>query len=776
MIRRLPDYYQSPQTPEEVPPYVPPMTSLSRPTASAINDSQHEIALTLAGFDQVIPVIYGEYRVNGLWLVRPYVHGGTGNLRFAILWSWGEIEGVQNVYLNGQSVSSGHMTHYVGTSSQTADTKLAADIAGFNDAYVDLAYTVFDIPAATYSGFPQTIQIEAVVRGIKVLDDRTSTTAWSENPALCFADWVRSENYGPGLTIDGVEDCADRCDSLVGGVEVRCEFGYSFSTPVDFAGMADLFAAYAECLWSYDGDGVLIVPDAPVVAPALTITTGDIVENTLRMTGEGLGQAPTEVTVTFRESSGGATQWPESSETVQLAGVDVGEVAAVRSDVNMPGVRRSSEANRKALMRLRRLQNPGRWAWQAFDDGVKFQRGDVIQLPDTRGMTSRVVRVMSIEMLGHGKYQITAEHYDDNMYPDDYTPGTTTTVPVGGILPYIGSGTPAGYSDFTAANGRFLVGAGSTWARGATFGSTSFTISGNTSTRPNHGNTTANNFLTKANFAGGAQAMYRDVRDAAGEHFHAYSVAQNREPEFVQNKLIVKTGTPGDVPSNAGFWADGAIISSAYEALSVHLGRLHKAGATNTTGGTQTSYSVDVGIQSVPGHTHASDIFGYVPDVAFPVDHWDVSGVDRGAHTHSSNISVSLSIPRKKLAHYVAGSDFEIVPGAIIGFNGDGALPAGWYDADGTNGTADTRDFWVERSTPGDAGATVAGTRQAVWSGTTGSGGAHDHKGVLITTDYASTRGAAHDTGEAHTHTVSGAVSYDPPSYAMRFVQYTGVV
>jgi hypothetical protein len=764
---RLPDLFVVP------PPYVPPTQSLSRPTATAINrasETSPEYVLTVSGFNQIIPVIYGEDRVSGQYLVKPRIY--SGDFLCAIAWSWGEIEGVQSLYINGAVAPGGvTLTHYTGTEAQTADATLSAAIAGFNDAYTGIAYTVIRIPTGTVTGFPQTARIEAVVRGRKVLDPRTSTTAWSRNPALCMRDFITSTRYGPGLEFYGTDEVADRCDSLVGGVEVRSQMGLTIGTPLNLDAICDLFSAYAECLWTYDDEGVLVVPDAPVDEMQFALTTDDIVGDTLRLVGEPLNSAPTMIAVTYRESSGGAAQWPEEVEIQELPGVSTGDVPEIRSDLYMPGIRRDTEAARKGLSRIRRLAYPGRYAWQAFDDGIKFQRGDVGTLPDTRGMVGRQVRIMSIEMVSAGIYQITAEQYDPAIYPEDFVPGSTTTIPVGGIVPTLDSTAPAGWDFFTAADGRFLFGAGGDRARGATWGATTFTVSGSTNTRSNHGAGTPT-FPTQATPAGTGVFLYSSVTDSAGSHSHSFSVAQDRTPLYVQTKLIVKTGTPDELPANAGFWADGEIISAAFSALNTNLGRMIRSG-TSGTGGASLTYTLSLGLSSDGAHDHFTTIIQCGDAVDFSNQVFDPVAV--GNHTHATSIPVAISLPRKKLAHYVASGTAPIEVGGIIGFNGDGSLPPGWYNCDGTNGTPDLTDFWVERSAPADAGAAISGDKTASWSGTTGSGGQHNHKGAeqIITR---TTRIAYHDDAEAHTHTVSGSVAYEPPSYAMRFIQYTGVI
>ena len=75
------------------------------------------------------------------------------------------------------------------------------------------------------NGFPE---ITAIIKGKKVYDPRTSTTAWSDNPALCLRDYLTSGkegtnttiyNYGISEDIESVDDdlviiAANVCDHL----------------------------------------------------------------------------------------------------------------------------------------------------------------------------------------------------------------------------------------------------------------------------------------------------------------------------------------------------------------------------------------------------------------------------------------------------------------------------------------------------------------------------------------------------------------------------------
>lgn len=95
---------------------------------------------------------------------------------------------------------------YLGTADQTACADLVAESdgkwtsdhrgRGICYLYVRLEYDQ-DVFGST--GVPN---ISAVVRGKKVYDPRTTTTAWSNNAALCVADYLRSEE---GMRADSAE-------------------------------------------------------------------------------------------------------------------------------------------------------------------------------------------------------------------------------------------------------------------------------------------------------------------------------------------------------------------------------------------------------------------------------------------------------------------------------------------------------------------------------------------------------------------------------------------
>ncbi|WP_077393522.1 fibronectin type III domain-containing protein [Comamonas kerstersii] len=113
--------------------------------------------------------------------------------------------------------------HYLGTQT-TADAQLIANTTGLSGAWSSsdvlrgFCYSIFTLDlnnSDLQSGFPV---VTATIRGKKVYDPRTDAVGWSDNPALCIYDFLRSPLYGKGVaasSIQGVIATANACDELI---------------------------------------------------------------------------------------------------------------------------------------------------------------------------------------------------------------------------------------------------------------------------------------------------------------------------------------------------------------------------------------------------------------------------------------------------------------------------------------------------------------------------------------------------------------------------------
>lgn len=219
------------------------------------------ININVRGTVAPIPIVYGRRRVGGV-IAQAVSSGnivgrsgdpeeqedgrrridteGTDNkfLNMVICWSEGEIEGVQLLYFGDDTSTRSRyagyfeVEHFTGTDDQLASPGLLAALAltytpeyaselwtsehrlrGIAYSYVKLTYK----QSVWISGAPQ---ITADIKGRKVLDLRTDTWAWSDNPALCIYDYLTNTRFGRGIDPSEIDansfiDAANYCEQDV---------------------------------------------------------------------------------------------------------------------------------------------------------------------------------------------------------------------------------------------------------------------------------------------------------------------------------------------------------------------------------------------------------------------------------------------------------------------------------------------------------------------------------------------------------------------------------
>ena len=591
----------------------------------------------------------------------------------------------------------------------------------------------------------------------------TNNGLTSENPGEHLLDFVEDGFYGLGSPIEGEAEVIAFCDDLVGDPPApRCRAGFTFWDSRERE-IIDMISAHAEALWSYDGFGVYVVPDAPVLVPAATLTLDQMQRGTFRITGKGLDDSPSVISLTYTDRNTGSLQWAQDSETVeQFSGYEV------RSVVSMPGVYRTPEARRKATQRLRRLSASASFAWQHVDDGIAFQRGDVVRLPAMRGLLEQDVRILSINNVSAGIYQISGEPYSDSYY-EGALPVPAVDVPVGAIVPYFSDDSlPPGWAAYDDANGLPLR--SDTANAGTNTGVTDIpSVTGAvTSFVKNH---TGPIFMGPGRVDKNQPGTNSRTKVPEGEHAHVYETGAAVPHEMLQvrRRLMEKTGAAGQLPSGAAVFADGPLSAPNMSAINTFIGRVIAAGASSEEAGDSGTRSIAVTFISDSGaHLEHEGISSgaYSDTPMFGPEVFD--SLNGPAHDHggAGSISVTVNPRRKRVAVYVASAETGISVGSVVGFDKLLPLPTGWAEFD-------LEGYLLEISTPSSAG-TDAGNDTVTWTGETTPDGAHSHKGASL----GSSRGGNeryHDTNTNHTHQMSGAAAFAPLAHCMRFIQYTGV-
>lgn len=243
-------------------------------------------------------MIYGRCRVGGTML---FAHVVDDWLHLVVEWAGHECEEVEAIWLGDTAVTldgSGYATdkyagyfiakHHLGATDQTADTAL---IAACPDKWTTAhrlrgrCYTYIAIKkSATLfpTGLPN---LSAIVKGKKVYDPRTTSTAWSENSALCIADYLCDQSFGLRCEYAAEIDetaliaAANVCDESVtlaaGGSESRytCNGVINLDTPHK-QNLSDMISAIAGSLvWRH---GQWVINAGAYDTPTITLTDSDL--------------------------------------------------------------------------------------------------------------------------------------------------------------------------------------------------------------------------------------------------------------------------------------------------------------------------------------------------------------------------------------------------------------------------------------------------------------------------------------------------------------------
>lgn len=759
-------------------------------TASQINELANEprdLTTTVAARGAPLPMLYGQRDVPGL-LFATGLYPSTTNRVFGFIWCLGECQSIEAVYINDALVTNAGggdafaITNYLGTPSQGVDPTLAASVAAYADTmrvpvpgggYLGICYSVIRIPTGKISGFPR---VRAVIKGRKVYDPRTLTTAYSDNPALCVADLISNPVFGLGRTVTGVEECADWDDSLLGGVEgayrARIALYIASGRPADE--YVDLMCEYAECFRINEGESVKLIPDAPVDLDVMPIVgPAQIIKDTLQLEAESSADTPTAMEIQYTVTPSDPTQpWGMEPVSVSLSGVDEGEVQRIPTSVSMEGITRSIEASNKALARLMRMQKRITATWTTQDKGVVYQRGDVVRIQHApRGITDLPVRIMDVNLIGPGRHQVTAKRYDASHYPADFVPPDDDgVVPVGAIGMLIGTTVPDGWELFSEANDKYIVGAGGTYAVGASGTSTAGPWAGFVT----GGSHTAATDMAVAKAGGGPVSGRITKNDSQlGSHSHTWSLASvNEDLLRRENVLVIKTGSAGlRIPSTVRVFGLDNTLTEATKNLSF-VNRLLMAKSASANAG------VSVASASSAMMGSGNDYHIHLQATNTPLETFGGVGTPAranseagGSHTHTLSLTPTFNVKRKQLCCFESVTDYAVRPGMIVMWKDSlDTIPDDYVLCDGsTNGTPNMTDGrYVEFGA--DTSAVPAGDNTMTLAGTSSTVG-HSHDGGALTYP-GNANGQGHAYTDSHSHAVSTSVTYAPKYHALAFIMY----
>jgi hypothetical protein len=206
-------------------------------------------------------IIYGKTRVGGT-IVYAETTSNNDFLHLVIAVAGHEVNSFTKIFFNEDEVpltqdgsdsngiarlfpSSGNeyegkarIKKHLGADAQVADADLVSEITQWTTNHrlrgVAYVYVRLNFDSDVYPNGVPNISFE--VQGKKVFDPRTSTTAFSSNPALCIRDYLLDSNYGLDADAAEINDTnfqavANTCDedvTLSSGTEDRFTLNGSF--------------------------------------------------------------------------------------------------------------------------------------------------------------------------------------------------------------------------------------------------------------------------------------------------------------------------------------------------------------------------------------------------------------------------------------------------------------------------------------------------------------------------------------------------------------------
>ena len=291
---------------------------------------------------------------------------------------------------------------HLGSDNQLADADLVSAVTKWTTAHRlrGIAYLYIRMEYDT-DMFPNGIpNISAEIKGKKVLDFRTSSTAHSDNPALCVYDYLTDTRLGLGISTSNIDTTsfttmANLCDENVtlsgGGTEKRYTCNgvvYSDIPPMQI--LDDMLSSCTGVL-SYS-NGKFILKGGQYVSPSLTLTDDDFVSQIAIESKKSRRDLFNTVKGVFTSSE---TSWqPSDYPMVTSSTFSDADGEVIYADIDLPFTTSSATAQRIAKIALFKNRQQIVLSAQVKMTGFKLQVGDTVNITNTRlGWTNKVFEV-----------------------------------------------------------------------------------------------------------------------------------------------------------------------------------------------------------------------------------------------------------------------------------------------------------------------------------------------------------------------------------------------
>jgi len=417
------------------------------------SDRARGVLINRTGTAEHLDVIYGTRKVGGIKLGR--YTAGSSNEKFyiAFLVCLGEIDSFPNIWfddvLSTDAKFSGKFTatEYYGTAAQAADPTFMAAGIGWQstDTFSGIAYLACEF---TYDQdvWRREPKITVEVKGKKVLDTRTSTTAWSDNPALCLYDYMTDSRYGKGLTTSELntasfDAAADAADALVtpytGAADQKkftCNMVVSTGETV-MNNVRDFLPGMLGLLPRYDEQYFLIIETTGT--SDFTLDEDNILGG-ISIQGPNKSNRYNRVVATFvnpdKEWQSDEIEFPATGSADYTTYLTEDNSFARTREIDLPSVTDIYRARHIAEVKLLRSRYGIRAGFKAAPAAAELAIGDIVDIThSTPGWSAKLFRVIGIIHNPDFTVSLSVIEHQDAIYP--FSEGSLEPASPGTLLP-----------------------------------------------------------------------------------------------------------------------------------------------------------------------------------------------------------------------------------------------------------------------------------------------------------------------------------------------------
>ena len=351
-------------------------------------------------------IIYGKCRIGGTIVFINTSDTDNNYLHLVIAVAGHEIEGYEEVYFDEEKVwESGSylndwddhcLLKFKDGTQTTADTDLVNAATGFTSAHI-LEGTAYVYARLDYdrdkftSGVPN---ISFVVKGKKVYDPRTSTTVWSDNPALVLNDYLLDTKYGLGESSSNIDQtaltaAANVCDesiTLLSGTQKNYTCDGILDTGTNIKANVENILSSMIGTMHYTNGKFYIMPFDDRT-PETDKITDDILVSPISVTTKR-SRASLYNTVKGRfvseEMNYIVADYPEQTTSGDSDDYTVNDGETITLDLNLPMTTNQARAQRLAKLTMEKSRMQMTISMQLNMQGLKYKVGDNVNIVNSR--------------------------------------------------------------------------------------------------------------------------------------------------------------------------------------------------------------------------------------------------------------------------------------------------------------------------------------------------------------------------------------------------------